>query len=231
MDMVQYGRPNSRQELDIFLRFGWFRTGLHVFTCDFIDFDHVFYRTIWLRHDLREFVAGKTWKNLSKRNRDFRVEFSKATINEEQALLFRLYRNAMPFEPANDLHQLLFDHKEPINSPFETQQVCLYDGCTLVGCSYFDTGIDSVAGISAFYHPDYAHYSIGIYLIYCQILHSMNVGYRYYYPGYFIPHYTHFDYKLNIGRKALYFFDVDEKRWEPISSYVDKPFPYNSINR
>lgn len=229
MNTIRYGRPNSPQELDIFLKYGWFRTGLYVFTCNFIDFDHVFYRTIWLRHDLREFNAGKTWKNLQKRNRDFRVVFSAATITPEQEYLFRIYRNAMHFEPAQNVHQLLFDGTAPIMSPFSTQQVCIYDGQELIACSYFDTGVESVAGISAFYHPDYASYSLGIYLIYCQIIHSKNLGFRYYYPGYFIPHYSHFDYKLKIGRSALFFYNIDTETWEPISHYIDMPLPLSVI--
>ena len=231
MDDILYGRPNSPRELDVFLEYGWFRTGLYVFTCQFIDFDHVFYRTIWLRHDLLQFVPGKTWKKLSKRNCDFRVEFSEATITEEQEYLFRLYRNAMHFEPAKDLQQLLFDRKAPSESPFSTQQVCLYDGNELIGCSYFDTGVESVAGISAFYHPDYAVHSLGIYMIYCQILHSKHAGFRYYYPGYFIPHYAHFDYKLQIGRNALFFYDADTKQWKPIGQYIDLPLPYAPFDR
>jgi arginyl-tRNA--protein-N-Asp/Glu arginylyltransferase len=225
MEMNRYGRPNSEQELDIFLEFGWFRTGLYVFTCDFIEFDQILYRTIWLRHDLGQLTLGKTWKNLSKRNQAFRVVYSNATVTPEQEYLFRSYRRAMMFEPANNIEHLLFDGRNAELSPFNTKQVCVFHENDLIGCAYFDVGETAVAGISAFYHPDYAMYSLGIYMIYCQIVWSQQAGYRYYYPGYFIPHYTHFDYKLKIGTKALYFFDPIERKWLPIEEYFDLPLP------
>lgn len=110
-------------------------------------------------------------------------------------------------------------------SPFNTKQVCIFHNEELIGCSYFDVGEKAVAGISAFYHPDYAMYSLGIYMIYCQIVWSREAGYQYYYPGYFIPHYTHFDYKLKIGTNALYFFHPIEKKWFPLADYSDLPLP------
>lgn len=225
MEMNRYGRPNSEQELDIFLEYGWFRTGLYVFTCDFIEFDQILYRTIWLRHDLRQLTLGKTWKNLSKRNQAFRVVFANATVTPEQEHLFRIYRRSMFFEPANNIEHLLFDGREAGLSPFNTKQVCIFHNEELIGCSYFDVGEKAVAGISAFYHPDYAMYSLGIYMIYCQIVWSREAGYQYYYPGYFIPHYTHFDYKLKIGTNALYFFHPIEKKWFPLADYYDLPLP------
>lgn len=225
MVRTQYGRPNTPQELDIFLEHGWFRTGLYVFTCDFIEFDAIFYRTIWLRHDLETFKTGKTWKNLSRRNQGFRVVFSKATITPEQEYLFRLYRQSMTFEPARDLTHLLFDGQLAGRSPFNTQQICVYHNHELIGCSYFDLGETSVAGISAFYHPNYAIYSLGIYMIYCQLIQSKQLGYQYYYPGYFIPHYSHFDYKLRIGSEYLFFFHPVELTWMSMGDFTDLPLP------
>lgn len=226
MELNQYGRPSSMEEYDLFLENGWFRSGLYVFTCHFIEFDRVFYRTIWLRHDLFLFTPGKTWRNLQKRNRALRIEFSEATNTPEQEYLFRRYREALSFEPARNIHHLLYDNRSAGLSPFNTYQVCVYDDEQLIACSYFDIGLDAVAGIAAFYNPVYASSSMGIYLIYLQMIYCQQAGLRYYYPGYFIPHYSHFDYKLGIGKSSLTFLDYEQKAWLSFSQFTDKGLPY-----
>lgn len=226
MDLNQYGRLRTSAELDLFLENGWFRTGLYVFTCQFIDFEAIYYRTIWLRHNLWMFNPGKTWKNLQKRNHAFRVEISEATITPAQEALYRMYRQFIFFEPAKDIRHLLFDGRAPASSSFHTKQLCIYHNNELIGCSYFDLGEVSAAGISAFYHPNYARFSLGIYMIYYQILACKKAGFQYYYPGYFIPHYSHFDYKLRIGTEAIVFFHPENRKWLPLAAYTDIAFPH-----
>lgn len=217
----------SGNEYDRLLETGWYRMGLSVFTCDFIDFNNRYYRTIWLRYDLNEPIFGKTWHKLLARNKRFRLTFSAATLSEEQAFLFRKYRNAMAFEPAKSIENLLFDGLDDSYSPFNTMQVLVWDNDCLIGCSYFDLGEEAAAGISAFYDPEYKEYSLGIFMIYCQMMYVQQLGFRFYYPGYFIPHYTHFDYKLRIAKKAQYYWHPEEKKWEKMDLWVDLPLPVN----
>lgn len=212
-------------ELDRLLAKGWYRMGLSVFTSDFIDFNEKYYRTIWLRYDLTEPIFGKTWRKLLGRNKGFRLVFSEATHTEEQAYLFRIYRNAMSFEPAHSIEHLLFDGFDDSFNPFQTMQVCVFDKEKLIGCSYFDLGETSVAGISSFYDPAYQSCSLGIFLIYCQMLYVQQRGFLFYYPGYFIPHYSHFDYKLRIAKQAQYFYHPKEKKWMSMQFWEDIPLP------
>ncbi|MBU3677625.1 MAG: arginyl-tRNA--protein arginylyltransferase, partial [Chitinophagaceae bacterium] len=90
-------------ELDRLLSEGWYRMGLSVFTSDFIDFNEQYYRTIWLRYDLRAPIFGKTWRKLLARNKHFRLVFSEASNTEEQDHLFGIYRNSVAFEQAHTI--------------------------------------------------------------------------------------------------------------------------------
>ncbi|MBU3677233.1 MAG: hypothetical protein FGM54_08675, partial [Chitinophagaceae bacterium] len=129
------------------------------------------------------------------------------------------------FEPAHTIEHLLYDGFDASFNPFETRQVCIYDCDKLIACSYFDLGENSVAGISSFYDPAYKMHSLGKFLIYCQLLYVQQQGFQYYYPGYFIPHYAHFDYKLRIATQAQFFYHPFEKQWLKMDNWVDIPLP------
>jgi arginine-tRNA-protein transferase len=45
------------------------------------------------------------------------------------------------------------------------------------------------------------------------MIYSKKAGYTYFYPGYFAPNYPVFDYKINIGKSALYYFDIFSNHW------------------
>jgi leucyl-tRNA---protein transferase len=212
--------------LDDALRKGWFRMGQSVFTNQFITFDNKIYRTVWLRHCLQNYTSTKTINNLHKRNKNFRAEFTAYHVTEAHHQLFETYRNAMPFSTCESIPDLLFSFINAANEDvFNTHQINLYDGDTLIGCSFFDFGFNSVEGISSFYNPAYAQYSIGRYLIYLQIEVCINNKIKYYYPGYFVPGYAHLDYKLAIGTHCLEFFENETASWKAIENYIPETIP------
>ncbi len=95
----------------------------------------------------------------------------------------------------------------------------IYDNGNLIGAGVFDLGKKSAAGISSFYDPDYKKFSIGRYLIYKKIAYCKKNGYDFFYPGYFVPGIKAFDYKLEIGKESLEFYDMNNDEWKPISCY------------
>jgi arginine-tRNA-protein transferase len=44
---------------------------------------------------------------------------------------------------------------------------------------------------------------------------------EFFYPGYFVPGYAPFDYKLTIAKKHLQYYDVVNNAWPPIEDYYD----------
>lgn len=216
------------EQLDEVLSLGWFRMGPSIFTTEFITFDQKIFRTLWLRLVLPTYQHSSTFRKLEKRNPDFRIECKPLQLDDRHHLLYRQYRQAMSFQMSPTINNLLYGWDQGSDSIFDTQQLELYEGDELVGCSFFDCGDQSAQGISSFYHPDYEKHSLGRYMIYLQIDFCKQLGMQFYYPGYFVPGYPHLDYKLKIGTRCLEFLHPHQNRWLPIGEYQDLglPFPF-----
>lgn len=226
-ETIEYPQVLSPADLDKYLAKGWYRMGQSIFTTDYVMFERRVYRTIWLRHVLKNYSGGKSYEKLKKRNRHFHIELKPAEITLEQEALFKKYREAMTFDTAPSLKQLLFGYVFIPANVYNTYQICIYDNSKLIACTYFDIGKTSAEGISAFYDPEYTDCSLGRYLIYLQIDVCCKNGFTYFYPGYFVPGHSHLDYKLHIGKSCLEFYNTEDMNWYPISYYVDEGISLN----
>jgi leucyl-tRNA---protein transferase len=216
-------------QLDDYLEQGWFRMGQSIFTTHFIHFKSEMYSTLWLRVSLPDFITDTTQVKLAKKNNCFYSPISQATITEEKEKLYSRYRATLPFSPSQSLHDLLFG-KLDSKSIYQTYEAAIYDGDKLIAIGFFDLGETSAAGIICIYDPMYKKYSLGKYLIYLKINYCKALGLRYFYPGYFVPGYSHFDYKLSIGRNALAFLRLESMRWLAIDTYLPTGTPINVMH-
>lgn len=198
-------------QLDSFLSFGWFRIQQTIFTTDKLVFDGVAYQPVWLRVLLNNLKEGKRYKTLKKKNCKFRTEIRKAEITFVHEQLFNDYRESVPFETAPGLHWLLYGNS--YNNVYDTYMINMYDGEKLIAAGYFDLGKTSAAGISVFYGRAYKNFSPGVFMIFEKMFYCQNKGYEFFYPGYFVPGYPLFDYKLEIGQGAQEYFDASTKEW------------------
>lgn len=207
-------------ELDGYLAAGWYRMGQCIFTTDFVERDGVYFKTIWLRNRLKIYKSSSTLQKLERRNKEFKTEIIPFSYSKQYELLFQKYRSSLPPGRAGDLHSFLIG-----DSPyliFNSMVINIYDAGKLIGSGVFDLGKKSAAGISSFYDPDYKKCSIGRYLIYKKIEYCKQNGYDYFYPGYFVPGLKAFDYKLEIGKECLEFYDMAKDQWKSLSRLVLK---------
>ena len=200
-------------ELDEYLEKGWFRMGQALFTTNFLNFKTQFYSAVWLRTDLKSFAPDSTFLKLKKLNAGFQFRIQRFNLTSDKHDLFNLYRGSVPFDASDSLVQLLYGTSGIVESIFDTYEVCLYDDEKLIATGVFDMGMNAAAGISSFYHPEYKKHSLGKYLIYLKIEFCKNAGLDYFYPGYFVPGYQSFDYKLSIARDHQYFFSFKKNQW------------------
>jgi len=213
------------QELDAYLQQGWFRMGPRIFTTNFVHFKDQIYSTVWLRILLNEYTPDNTQIKLFKRNVSFRTTIKPLEITEEKEELYARYKQSLPFQPSDSIHQLLMG-RTISSSIYNTLEVNVHDGDKLIACGFFDLGETSAMGISSIYDPAYKKYSLGKYLIYSKIQYCQNLNLRYFYPGYFVPGYSFFDYKLTIGRSALEFLQLSSQQWLRIEHFSDNTIPY-----
>ena len=198
-------------ELDAFLELGWFRIQQSIFTTRILNFNGMTYPTIWLRVPLIDFLPGKKFRALSRKNSRFKTEIKKAIYTLAHETLYATYKADVSFESAPTLQWLLYGNNT--RDVYNTYMINVYDGKRLIGAGFFDLGDTSAAGICSIYDPEYKRYSLGKYMIYEKIIYCKKERYDYFYPGYFVPGYPRFDYKLEIGKPAIEYFDTREKKW------------------
>ncbi|WMJ74126.1 arginyl-tRNA--protein arginylyltransferase [Cytophagaceae bacterium ABcell3] len=203
--------PLQAEELDSYLSQGWFRMYQYIFTCTYLPLNDQVYRVHWLRVVLDEFENSKTSKKLFKLNSKFSVSIQKTTVTPEKEALYHAYQNAIPFETAPSLDQLLYDDFD--FDIFDTLEITVYDRNKLIAVGFFDMGKNSAAGITSFYDPAYKKYSLGKYLIYQKMLYCKKLQTKYFYLGYVAPGAKAFDYKLDIAKNALEYYDLSTQKW------------------
>jgi arginyl-tRNA--protein-N-Asp/Glu arginylyltransferase len=214
----------QHQELDTYLESGWFRMGQTIFTTNFLHFNEKLYSAIWLRIVLKNLDEEATQAKLSRRNAAFRREIKKAEITPEKENLFERYRASVTFEASTSLTMLLMG-KTATQNVYDTYEIDIYDNDKLIAVGYFDLGDKSAMGITSIYDPMYKKYSLGKYLIYLKIAYCKSLGMDYFYPGYFVPSYSYFDYKLTIGRSSLEFLQLKSHQWKHIREFTSDDIP------
>ena len=215
---VHFPQTVLTDELDRYLAEGWFRMGQTIFTTNFLNFNRNFYSAVWLRLVLSDCGRQPSFEKLKKLNSRFRVSFKPATVSDEKEILFSRYRREISFEASPSIGHLLFG-REHTDNVYRTQEVTIHDGDKLIACGFFDIGKNSAAGISSFYDPQYKKYSLGKYLIFLKIEHCISNGLKYFYPGYFVPGYSAFDYKLKIHHQALEYLQLSSSKWTSIKEF------------
>lgn len=199
--------------------------GLSVFTCHFLFFNDSLYSPIWLRLPLEGLVLRKSLQKLLRQNRHrFCTVVKNAEIDDEKEALFQKYRRSFKGVLSATIRDSILDGKD--FTIFDTFEVNVYDGEKLVAFSYFDLGNDSLASIKGVYDPEYSKHSLGLYSMLEEIQFGLDLGFKFYYPGYFVPGYDRFDYKLRIGKpESLQFFDLKTAQWLPMSGYSGQNVP------
>lgn len=200
----------SGEELDDYLSKGWYRMGSFLFTTDYL-FDEA-HPVTWLRIDLSKLLYGNSQKKILKKNARFAVQIKPFALSAEIDELFYMYKTHIDFM-MHSMSVMDYLHNLPDHNIFDTQQIEMRDGDKLIGAGFFDLGANSAAGIFNIYHPDYARFSLGKFLMMVAVQYCVDSGRRWFYPGYIVEGMKKFDYKLFLDRGATERFDRAENKW------------------
>lgn len=215
-------------ELDAYLARGWYRMGQTIFTTHFLCFGRTFYSALWVRLPLEGYHFRKSLRKIIRKNqRHFRTEINRAQITPEKEKLYQRYRAYFSGMLAPSLKDSLLDGEE--FNIFNTHEISVYDEDKLIALSYFDLGRESASSIIGIFHPDYDKYSLGFYTMLMEMDYSINEGFKYFYPGYVVPDYPRFDYKLRIG--DVDYYDLGSKQWLPYSGLKKEDIPMQKMER
>lgn len=216
-------RPYSLapSDLDLYLEKGWFRLGKNLFTTSFLTFQETLFDAFWLRIALDSFEPSRSQKEILKKTSAFRVEEGVFEWTEEKEALFQKYREGVSFQPAPHLEGVVPE----TGNLFDSREICLYDGDRLIACGVFDLGETAAEGIISFFDPEYRRLSPGKALMLRKMLFCKEKGLTWFYPGYVVPGYPRFDYKLDVSREHSEYFDLTDGEWRNIRELELKKQP------
>ena len=222
----QHPEKLSPEELDQCLAKGWYRMGQTIFTTHFLCFGNMFYSALWVRLPLEGYQFSKSLRKIIRRNSThFQTTVGPAFITHEQEKLYELYRESFPGILSPTLRDSLLDGGN--QNLYRTMQVTVRDGKKLVACSFFDLGKTGGASILGFYHPAYSTHSLGLYTMLEEIQFCRYLGMNWFYPGYVVPGYHRFDYKLRIG--DVEYFDLGSDSWLPWNHLSHQETPLKTM--
>jgi len=209
-------------ELDELLARGWYRMGQTIFTTHFLCFGQEFYSAIWVRLDLQGYRFRKSLRKIIRRNKEaFNYKIQPAEITEEKEKLYQKYRTSFSGMLAPSLKESLLDTED--TSIYNTYEVQIFVDDRLVALSFFDLGKNSLSSITGIYDPDFRKFSLGLFTMLLEVEYGRENGYRYFYPGYVVPGYDRFDYKLRIGE--VHYYDLTTKGWLPYAQLQKELIP------
>ncbi len=211
----------SPSELDIYLEKGWFRQGSSLFTTSFLTFQNSLFDALWIRIHVPPFEPSRSQREILKKTSAFVVRVGKFVLTEEKEALFWKYRAGVSFQAAHSLESIL----PPDTHLFDSREICMYDGARLVACGVFDRGATSAEGIVNFFDPEYKRLSLGKALMLHKLKACKEDGIQWFYPGYVVPGYGRFDYKVEISPLHSQYYDLTEDLWKSTASLELKKQP------
>ena len=218
----------SHQQLDKLLALGWFRMGQLIFTCHYIFFDKTCYSPMWLRLQLENYEMSKSLRKINRKNRAaFQISVQKAVIDEAKNDLFLRHKKRFKGYKSATLQESLLDQEE--HNIYDTYEVTVHDGDLLIAASFFDVGENSATSIMGIFDPAYSKFSLGLFTMLVEIEYGIATGRDLYYPGYFVPKYPVFDYKLRLG-KMEYFYARD-RTWFPFEKFKNNQTPIHELRK
>lgn len=208
--------PLPPRTLDAVLAEGWYRSGQHVFTTNWLVLDEgaIVSPVLWARVDLSRWTPPRRYRRLLAAARRFTVALeAQAAITPELEALYAQYLVHTRLDSGPTVAAVLLDGA--LTNQFPTRLLTVRDGGVLIAAGFLDEGAETTAGILNFYHPDYRQYSLGLLLYFTEMAWSHAAGKRWYYPGYIATHYPKFDYKLLAGAASVETRDPETGRWMP----------------
>jgi arginine-tRNA-protein transferase len=199
------------EEMDVLWSLGFRHFGTYFFRYDMCRYKNETVHVLPLRIDLKRFTPSASQKRIMKRNRDLRVVFREAFIDEEKIRLFEMHRERF----TENIPDNLFTFISPMPSiiPCRTLECCLFHEDKLIAAGFMDIGETSTSAVYTVYDTGYYRRSLGIYVLLSEIRYSTEAGFDYLYHGYTYREDSNYEYKKNFT--GLEYFDW-RGEWKPM---------------
>ena len=189
-----------------------------LYKMDLLCVDADVFSVVNIRLGLDQYSIKKRHRKIKNRVESrFTITCGEVTLRDEHQRLYEQHKSRFKGFIHATLDEYL--HAGFHSTVFDTMQICVFDGDTLIAASYFDLGERSMASLIGMYDEAYADYSLGIYTMLKEIEFGQSTHRRWYYPGYVLDKPSSFDYKLQLGNMEYY---TPSKRWGSHVNYDPK---------
>ena len=167
-----------------------------------------------------EFVMNSAQKKAWKRNQDLITNIIPSSQANETH--FELYCRYIQARHANGsmIETLNPEQFEEFLVKSKAKSIFLefYHEQRLIAVSVCDVFDDGISAVYTFFDPEYSKRSLGGFAILKQIEYVKQLGLRYLYLGYWIPHSRKMKYKSNYQPLELYYHDNWRRLKQPLSA-------------
>jgi leucyl-tRNA---protein transferase len=196
---------------DAFLAKGWRLLGQSLVRHNFSVCRGEICRTIPLRIRLDDFQPSKSQRQIMRRCAPLRTKRGPIRFSQQKFKLFDLHVQRLHERQPASLASFLNPFSAEL--PVEGLEWRVYLEKSLVACSFFHLGAETVSGTYCIFDPTYSQFSLGTYTMLLELLHAKELGKKYYYHGYTYNVPSQFDYKLNFN--AIESMDWETGAWKP----------------
>jgi arginine-tRNA-protein transferase len=217
INTVHYPESLLPEEVDDYLSKGWYRMTQYIFSvthwlnAETLEVDRVW----WLRFHVNAIASHPSHRRILKDNAKFEVRYEPYTeISLDDLVLYERYWQHIQFDTYDTLAGCLYGEEENKNL-FNSWSIGVYDDGVLIAKGIIDLGHKAVMAKVNFYHPAYAKYSLGKFLILKSLDFMREKGFEWYYPGYLLVNRPRFNYKLFLGKSSAEYYDPETETWKP----------------
>ena len=211
---LEYHFPDnsvSAKRLDKLLATGYFRTGNYLMRTRVLYFNDEILNTLHIRILLAEHQHSKSMQKILRKNNSlFTYTIQPFNITIEKENLYKEHRNRFKGNASVNLSGFMYDNYN--RNIFNTYEINIFHNNKLIGYSFYDIGITSMASIIGIFDQNYEKYSIGMYTMLLEMEYAKSLQLKYYYPGYVAYEPSQFNYKLRLA-DTFEFYDWYSKRW------------------
>jgi arginine-tRNA-protein transferase len=173
-------------------------------------------QTIPLRIRLANFTISKSQRKVLQRNADLKVTFGPITINDQKKLLFLLHTERFSENIPPEIECFINERSDVL--PVPGGEFSVYEGDTLIACSYIHVGDKCVNGTYCFYDPAYGHRSLGTFTFLLELFYGIENGFQFYYQGYTYNIPSGMDYKK--GFHGVEKMDWANSKWSYMARVI-----------
>lgn len=204
--------PMEPHTFDLLMQDGWRLLGNGFLRHNATIWQNHQVRTVPLRIRLENFFLSKSQRQVVRRNADLQIYFGQSLLDSERHDLFRRHTRRFTDNVPDSLHS--FFHEAMFMLPVSGGELAVYFEDKLLACSYIHMGKSALNSTYAFFDPEYARRSLGIFTLLVEAMYALNTGRRFYYLGYAYDEPSQMDYKRNFhGLEAM---DWETGQWIPL---------------